>query len=526
MMHPTMRLNTILRALLTAAAVCLGSLMGRAATVEVSGYLYGTHNWTSDNDYVLTGFTYVMGNAVLNIEPGTVIQGAPGAGGGGNDFGCLFVCQNGRINALGTPNSPVIFTSTEDDVTDAEDLIFPTRGLWGGVVLLGNALLNNPASTTNAQPFDVYEGLPDTVVTNEVGEVTYLHRFGGTDDADSSGILRYVSIRHAGKKLTTDKEVNGLSLGAVGSGTTVEYVEAYCTADDGFEFFGGSVNTKHLVSAFNDDDAFDTDEGYHGKNQFWFAIQEPGTRDEGSEQNGQPNSPDVLVEGALPLSNYEVYNATLIGAGTTGSGNDALNIRRCNFGKVIDGRCTEFQGEGFWIDATTAREVANIQWWAPAGGTGPAYGTAYAPAELNTLPDPELGGISREPGLLALDPIPAPAGPAYTVARRTPTDAFYETTDHVGAFGTENWMQDWTALGAEAFLRVTPIRSTGPVESGGPTGGLVSASLADGKLVLTWTAEGTLQVAEAIDGTYEDVPGAASPHEVTPSSAQRFYRLR
>ena len=96
-------------------------------------------------------------------------------------------------------------------------------------------------------------------------------------------------------------------------GTTIDHVEAYAIADDGFEFFGGTVNTKYLVSAFNDDDSFDTDMGYRGTNQFWFAIQEPGTRDSGGEWNGEPNG--IAVSNA-PYANFQVYNATWIGGGT------------------------------------------------------------------------------------------------------------------------------------------------------------------------------------------------------------------
>lgn len=521
-----MILKRYLRGLLSAALVWIGTSAARSADVEVSGYLYGEHNWTAGNVYVLTGFTYVMGGAVLNIEPGTVVKGVGGTA-GANDFGTLFVCRGGKLNAIGTPNSPIIFTSTEDDVSDAEDLVFPTRGLWGGVVLLGNARLNNPASTTNNVNFDVYEGLPDTLVTNpENGQEDYLHRFGGENDDDGSGVLRYVSIRHAGKRLTTDKEVNGLSLGGVGRGTTVEYVEAYCTADDGFEFFGGSVNTKYLVSAFNDDDAFDTDQGFNGKNQFWFVIQEPGTRDEGGELNGQPSPPDVLVDGAEPRSTYEVYNATFIGAGTTGNGNDVLNIRRANFAKWHNGVFTEFQGRGILIDDTSAPEVTHNLWWALSGGAGAGHGTAFAPAELNPVADPMLRGIGREPGTLALDPIPAAGGPVFTSPRKVPSDPFYTAVAHLGAFGTENWMQDWTALGAERFVRPTRIRTLGPVDSGTPTGGLVTAVLADGKVVLTWTADGVLEVSDAFNGTYVPVPDAASPLSVEPTGGEKFYRLR
>ena len=261
-------------------------------------HLYGTYNWSATNVYILTGFTYVMSNAVLNIEPGTVIKGVSGSGSStsaANDFGCLFVCRGGKVNANGTPNNPIIFTAENDDVSDAGDLPFPTRGLWGGIVLFGNARLNNSGWTTNNVSYDIYEGLPDLAVTNALtGQIDYLHRFGGTNDDDSSGIFRYVSVRHGGKKLTTDKEINGWSLCGVGRGTVADYLEAYCIADDGFEFFGGSVNTKHLVAAFCDDDGFDTDMGYNGQNQFWFGIQEPTAKDSGSEQNGQPQSPDAV----------------------------------------------------------------------------------------------------------------------------------------------------------------------------------------------------------------------------------------
>ncbi len=134
---------------------------------------------------------------------------------------------------------------------------------------MGKATINTASDVTGnaASPkYDVFEGLPDAQVGGQ-----FVHRYGGNDDTHSSGTLRYVSIRHAGVVFQPNKELNGLSLCGVGRGTLIEYVETYATADDGFEFFGGNVNTKYLVSAFNDDDAFDTDQGYRGKNQFWFS---------------------------------------------------------------------------------------------------------------------------------------------------------------------------------------------------------------------------------------------------------------
>jgi hypothetical protein len=447
-----------LRRLAAMGLAVLGIADVSAATISVNGYLYGTNHWSATNEYVLSGFTYVMGNSVLNIEAGTVIKGVPGTGTGAsaaNDFGCLFVCRGGKINAMGTAARPVIMTAEADDVTDPADLPFPSRGLWGGLVVFGNARINNPAFTTNSLSFDIYEGLPDTAVTNGVsGQVDFIHRFGGLDDADSSGNLRFVSIRHGGKKLTTDKEINGLSLCGVGNGTAVDFVEAYCIADDGFEFFGGSVNTKHLVSAFNDDESFDTDQGYNGKNQFWFGIHSADARDEGSEQNGQPQPNDILVPGALPLANYTVYNATLVGGGTTGSGNDAHNLRRANFARWYNGVFTEFQGRRVTIDGTSTPEFANNIFFAFAGGAGDVYGThASVPAALNPVVDPQLRAIDRTVSG-KLDPRPATGSPVFSDVRSTPVDGFYSLAPFKGAFDAQDvWIDGWTALAQEGISR-------------------------------------------------------------------------
>ena len=508
-----------------------GVLVPRDNVVEVpAGYLYGTHNWASTNTYLLKGFVYVMSNAVVNIEAGTVIQGVPGTGTGSaaaNDFGTLFVCRGGQLNVLGTRNSPVIMTSSQDDVRDPSDLPFPTRGLWGGLVLFGNARINNPASTTNSLPHDIYEGLPDIAVTNAVnGQVDFIHRFGGTDDNDSSGVIRYLSVRHGGKKLTTDKEINGVSLGGVGRGTTFEFVEAYCIADDGFEFFGGSVDTKHLVSAFNDDDSFDTDQGFNGRNQFWFSIQAPDVRDQGGEQNGQPQPNDVLVEGAQPVSNYTVHNATFIGAGTTGSGNDAHNIRRANFCRWYNSVFTEFQGRRVRIDGTSQPDFSNNLFWnfAAAGASGDVWGTSpQVPSALNPALDPGLSSIGRALDY-RLDPLPVPGGNALTFPRKAPADAFFAATDYVGAFGSENWAQDWTALSSEGVMIARAFRTSGPAPVVVP-GSNLRATMNGSKVVLTWDGNATLEAAADLDGSFSAV-GNASPVEVDASGDRRFFRIR
>jgi len=391
----------VLVACMTLLMSVLTSVNVRGDTNYISGYLYNNHKWVASNTYILTGFTYVMSNAVLDIEAGTVIQGTAGSGtssSAANDFGCLFVCRGGKVNANGSVDKPIIMTATVDDVSDSGDLPFPSRGLWGGLVVFGNARLNNAGWTTNNVNYEIYEGLPDLCVTNTAnGQLDFIHRFGGSDDSDNSGVYRYVSVRHGGKKLTTDKEINGWSLGAVGRGTTMEYLEAYCTADDGFEFFGGCVNTKYLVSAFNDDDGFDTDMGYNGSNQFWFGIQEPTAKDNGSEQNGQPQPPDVKVPGALPLANYTIRNATLIGAGTNTTANDALRFRVENKARWYNSIFTDFGGVRVRIDddGVSTPDLKNNIFWGYKTGTTEDYGGTYVSSNSNPTIDPMIVSISR-----------------------------------------------------------------------------------------------------------------------------------
>ena len=452
-----MKIDRIVKSLSIICVLITTMIVSRvqAETNYISGYLYGNHKWVASNTYILKGFTYVMNNAVLDIEAGTLIQGTSGTGtatSAANDFGCLFVCRGGKVNAIGTASKPIIFTADVDDVTDSGDLPFPSRGLWGGVVIFGNARLNNPGWTTNSVNYEIYEGLPDMVITNAVnGQIDYIHRFGGSDDNDNSGVYKYVSVRHGGKKLTTDKEINGWSLGAVGRGTTMEYLEAYCTADDGFEFFGGSVNTKYLVSAFNDDDGFDTDMGYNGNNQFWFGIQEPTAKDNGSEQNGQPQPPDVKVPGALPLANYTIRNATLIGAGVGTTGNDALRFRVENKARWYNSIFTDFGGVRVRIDddGVSTPDLKNNIFWGYKAGTTEDYGGAYVSSNSNPTIDPMIVSISRaQDG--KLDPTLRSGSPAYTLPQ---TDvAGFDVVNFTGAFGNNNWAQGWTALSSEGFF--------------------------------------------------------------------------
>jgi len=446
------RLYSLLRILALAAGLG-GAARAGADTITVTANISGNVTWNSTNEYVLTGLIYVLDGAVLNIEAGTIVRGQPGTDA---NTKALIVTRGGKIFANGTRSRPIIFTAEADDVLDPDDIPIFQRGLWGGVVLMGKATMNTSTDTAGnaATPkYEVFEGLPDAQVNGQ-----FVNRFGGSDDNDSSGIMRYCSIRHAGVVFQPNKELNGLSLGAVGRGTILEHIEAYATADDGFEFFGGTVNTKYLVSAFNDDDAFDIDMGYRGKNQFWFAIQEPGKKDNGGEWNGEPNGVSV---NATPIGNYEIYNGTWIGAGTNTTANRGIISREYAAPKLYNSILTEFGGSALAIDPKSAihltnglLDIRNNIWWNFATNGVPVALAETPQADVifsdttrsNLNVNPLLRGISRTNNG-GLDPRPSDGSPALVDAKPTPTDGFYVPAAYKGAFGSLNWATDWTALG-------------------------------------------------------------------------------
>lgn len=519
-MTTTMKPNPLCRPALWTAGLILG-LAAQAATVQVTSNITGREQWTRDNEYVLNGFIYVLDGAELHIEAGTVIKGRPGAQ---NDASALIVTQGGKIFAEGTPTAPIIFTAEADDVTDPDDLPPFERGLWGGIVLLGRAPINTSLDTVGnatTPKYDVFEGLPDAQVGGQ-----FVHRFGGADENDSSGVLRYVSIRHAGTQFQPNKELNGLSLGGVGRGTVIEFVEVYAIADDGFEFFGGTVNTRYLVSAFVDDDMFDADQGWRGRNQFWFGIQEPGKKDNGMELNGEPNGAAV---NASPVANFEIYNATLIGAGVSTTGNRGMTIREYAAPRIYNSIFTDFGGPGVRVDDKSRLHLDsglldlrdNLFW----GFAGPLAENTNAevlftdPARNNREADPQLRGISRNADG-GLDPRPAPGSPALTSPRTAPADGFYTPVAYRGAFDANNlWLRGWTFLWQKGFL---------PASDGEAL--VVTATRDHQSLVLTWTGSGTSfkvqKKTSLADGAWSDVATTAGNTLTVPLEGDvAFFRV-
>jgi hypothetical protein len=220
-------------------------------TVVISGSIAANRTLAADTNYVLRGFVYVNSGATLTINAGTRIVGDTTALGS-----ALFVLRGARLVANGTESAPVVFTSQRSAGNR-------TPGDWGGLIIVGNARNNRSGSI-------IVEGSDGSIVGANPAGVVYT---GGTNDTDNSGTLRYVRVEFAGYATLQDAELNSFTFAALGSGTTLEYLQSVSGLDDSFEWFGGTVDGKYLVSYEAGDDHFDTSEGYRGRNQFLIAYQ-------------------------------------------------------------------------------------------------------------------------------------------------------------------------------------------------------------------------------------------------------------
>lgn len=252
--------------------------------------------------YKLRGLVYVTNGAILTIEPGTKIVGENGKNGG------LVITRSSKIIADGTVDKPIVFTS---------EAATPQRGDWAGIVLLGNAPTN--ASFNGVAGIGEIEG----GINNSDGLGLYgTPATQAQNPADNSGILRYVRVEYAGYAFLPDKEINGLTFGGVGSGTVVDHVQVSYANDDSFEFFGGTVNAKHLISYSCLDDDFDTDNGYVGKIQFGIVLRDSSIADiskvEAFESDNDPAGSSALPQTAPTFSNFTVIGprATLSNTGS------------------------------------------------------------------------------------------------------------------------------------------------------------------------------------------------------------------
>lgn len=269
----------------------------------------GDVTWNNDDEYILGGRITVLDGATLTIEAGAVIKGELGTGANAT---ALLVARGGKIYAEGTATAPIIFTTAGDEIT-VEDVaagnfaspnLEPTvNGLWGGVLILGKA----PISASNDNNEDVSEVQIEGIPTSDPNGL-----YGGTDAADNSGILRYVSIRHGGANIGQGNEINGLTLGGVGSGTVVDHIEVVGNQDDGIEWFGGTVNTSNVVIWNAGDDALDTDQAWAGTLDNFVVITPSDNIFELDGPEGSMVAGHIIKNGSVKASNSDVTSDDLI----------------------------------------------------------------------------------------------------------------------------------------------------------------------------------------------------------------------
>lgn len=306
-------------------------------TITKTGFITTDEIWTSENIYVLDGKVIVSEDVTLTIEPGTIIKGEEGQE---TLASALVVDQGGTLIAEGTASSPIIFTSVLDGIEQGQTtgtLTTADTGLWGGVILLGKAPISVNGDIETAQ----IEGLP---ADEDYGQ------YGGTDSEDSSGSLRYISIRHGGVAIAADNEINGLTLGGVGSGTTIDHIEVVANQDDGIEWFGGSVDVTNALVWSQGDDGFDADQAWSGSLTNGVVIM--------SAESGSALELDGPEGSAATEDGYTLEDITLIGAGTSSKYADLRDGLIADMNNVL--------AYGFGTDATvningadSATELAN-----------------------------------------------------------------------------------------------------------------------------------------------------------------------
>lgn len=274
-------------------------LYGVEGYVELQGDL-STQTLTKDKQYLIKGQVFVRNGQTLTIEPGTVIFGDKAT------KGTLIIDRGGKIIADGTLNEPIVFTS-----------VLPAgqrdKGDWGGLILLGHAKQN--------QPDPAVEGITPNVY------------FGGENDNDNSGTLRYVRVEFAGIELTPNNETNSITMGACGNGTVMEYAMVSFGGDDGFEWFGGANDGKYLISYGMWDDDFDVDYGYSGKNQYGLAVRYPSFADQSGsnifECDNGPNDDETPLLTTGTFSNFTGIGPRLVdGQSISGNNQHSIDLRR------------------------------------------------------------------------------------------------------------------------------------------------------------------------------------------------------
>ncbi len=386
-----------------------------AGTVELDTNLcqiQGTYTsdltLTNRNTYVLSGGVFIGGDnadsAVLNIQAGTTIKGESG-----RDF--LVISRGSQIIAEGERRAPIVFTSDRQ-----------TRGGWGGLIINGNAPINGCSA-----------GVCEAEGEGSTG------MYGGSNATDSSGVLRYVRVEYSGFQITPENELNGIAFQGVGSGTTVQNVQVHLTADDGVEFFGGTVNVKNLVVTGARDDSVDWVNGWVGKAQYIVVKQFDDEANNGIEADNLKTN-----NAAMPQSLPEISNMTLIGTSADGARGGAGMLLRAGTGahiynSIVTGfksSCVDIDDEATF-DATKISMSGNVVYcdvnFDIEAGDPFSISDWFSDGEGNTVANPQLNGIVPRDAQGLTTPV-------------IPEDFFFDEVDFVGAVrsASDDWTTGWT----------------------------------------------------------------------------------
>lgn len=367
---------------------------------ELSSIITNELTLTSDHYWRIKGEVIVGGDnshsTQLNIKPGTVLFGKSGS-----DF--MIINRGSKIMAEGTKKSPIIFTS-EQDIKNGKG----KSGDWGGVVLAGNAPINSGVD-------DVFEFSRQNA------------RFGGKNLDDNSGILKYVVIKYAGDEVMPQKELNGLSLGGVGRGTTIDYLEVYQGKDDGIELWGGNVNMKHVLLLGNRDDSLDTDLGYNGKIQYLYA--EKFATEATQMGNGIESDNNVKDNDAKPITHPTLVNFEFVGSARSTYG---ILIRRGSSYTLVNGKVSVFEKAAFSLqdEATLQHNVKVTSVYLDANPDNLFYGRGIDVSKIAAVFYKD--GTSK-------------TGDNYPQYTEIKGDKFFEDAPFIGAYEEKNdWRKGWS----------------------------------------------------------------------------------
>lgn len=401
---------------------------------------------SKDTIWMIPGVSFVKPGKTLTIEAGTyLVAGAlkEYKDEADNDKvhhikGVMVVPKGAKIMAVGTPSAPIVFTSDKAAGQRAP-------GDAGGLILMGEGPTNQPTTT-------VIEGLPKPLST----DITY----GGTDAADNSGTLKYVRIEFAGYNLNENNEINGLTLGGVGSGTVLENIQVSWGKDDGFEFFGGTVNAKNLVALSNDDDDFDFDFGYTGTITNGLSLKDPSstfsTSKGATDSNGLESDNNGAGEVKLPYTRPTLKNFTFLGYANATDANKNLKFgnrwrRKSSLNitnSIIAGYGTGAAFEDIGPNGNFSNNVVHA-YTAAFAGTVPGTGnqesiTGTAAGYLNLVGGDNIfyktGGI---PAFNIMNLRPKANSPAYGDGSTTYKGAFHPTQTP--------WTNTWTQFNPKTY---------------------------------------------------------------------------